>query len=237
MDTVDLNRLAPLRWPTPAFEQAQGEGMTSQRARDRLVVQLWRQGIRHPAVLSAMRVTPRHLFVDEALASRAYENTALPVGHDQTISQPYVVALMSQFLAEAGVPLGRVLEVGTGSGYQTAILSQLAHEVYTVERIAPLQQRAKRILDALGLGNIHYRVSDGSWGWPEAAPFDAVLAAASPAQIPSSLMEQVRPGGRLIMPVGESSQRLVGLVRTAEGFRTFDLGPVRFVPMRSGVEA
>ncbi len=235
MADIDLDQIAPIRWPTPAFEQAQGVGMTSQRTRDRLIVQLWREGIRHPDVVHAMRVTPRHLFVDEALASHAYENTALPIGYDQTISQPYIVGLMSQFLAEKGAPLRRVLEVGTGSGYQTAILAQLADEVFTVERIAPLQARAKAILAQLGLDNIHYRISDGSWGWPEAAPFDAILSAASPPEIPQALVAQLAPGGRLIMPVGEEHQRLVGLERTPAGLKTYDLGAVRFVPMLSGV--
>ncbi|HID00402.1 MAG TPA: protein-L-isoaspartate(D-aspartate) O-methyltransferase [Piscirickettsiaceae bacterium] len=237
MGAIDLDTIAPLHWPTPAFEQAQGVGMTSQRTRDRLIAQLWQEGIRHPAVLSAMRVTPRHLFVDEALASRAYENTPLPIGYDQTISQPYIVGLMTQFLAESGTPLGRVLEVGTGSGYQTAILAQLADAVYTVERIAPLQQRAKAILDKLGLNNIHYRISDGSLGWPEVAPFAAILSAASPPTIPQSLIEQLDLGGRLVMPVGETTQRLIGIERLSTGLKTYDLGPVRFVPMRPGVEA
>ena len=233
---VDLDAIAPLAWPTPAFAAHQGVGFTAQRNRDRLVRQLWAEGIRHPRVLQALRVTPRHLFVDEALASRAYENVALPIGHGQTISQPYIVGLMSQFLAEGARPLRRVLEVGTGSGYQTAILAQLADEVWTVERIAPLQQRARAVLDRLGLDNVHYAVSDGRWGWPEAAPFDAILSAASPPEVPPALIDQLADGGRLVMPVGEGVQTLVGVERRGERLQTFDLGPVRFVPMLPGVE-
>lgn len=233
---INLDEIAPLQWPTPAFAEAQGVGMTSQRTRDRLVKQLIQEWIHHPDVLRAMRVTPRHLFVSEALASRAYENTALPIGYGQTISQPYIVALMTQFLAQKGVPLGRVLEIGTGSGYQTAILSQLADEVYTVERIAPLQAQAKQVLDALELKNIHYAISDGQWGWPKHGPYDAILSAASPAEVPAALVEQLAPGGRLVMPVGETHQRLIGLEKTPQGIQTYNLGPVRFVPMLSGVE-
>ena len=235
-DIVDLDSIAPVQWPTPAFAAHQGVGFTSQRARDRLVRQLWVEGVRHPKVLQALRVTPRHLFLDNALAGRAYENVALPIGHGQTISQPYIVGLMSQFLAEGERPLRRVLEVGTGSGYQTAILAQLSDEVWTVERIAPLQRRARAVLDALGLDNIHYAVSDGSWGWPEAAPFDAILSAASPPQIPPALIEQLGGGGRLVMPVGTEMQRLVGIERHGDRLRQYDLGPVRFVPMLPGVE-
>ncbi len=232
---VNLDTLAPLHWPTPAFKAAQGVGMTSQRTRDRLVKLLIQEGITQPEVLQALRVTPRHLFVSEALASRAYENTALPIGYGQTISQPYIVALMTQFLAQKGVPLGRVLEVGTGSGYQAAILSQLADEVYTVERIAPLQVQARQVLDTLGLRNIHYALSDGQWGWPEHAPYDAILSAASPPEVPVALVEQLAMGGRLVMPVGEAHQRLIGLEKTQSGIRTYDLGAVRFVPMLAGV--
>ena len=233
---LDLDQIAPLQWPTPAFAAAQGVGMVSQTSRDLLVRQLWEEGIHHPAVLQAIRVTPRHLFVDEALASRAYRNTALPIGYGQTISQPYIVALMTAFLLEGKKRLRQVLEIGTGSGYQTAILAQLADEVYTVERIAPLQQRARSVLEGLGLHNIHYRISDGSWGWMEAAPFPAILCAASPPSVPRALVNQLALGGRLVMPVGEVEQRLLGMEKTPLGLIQHDLGAVRFVPMLSGVE-
>ena len=210
--------------------------MTSQRTRDRMVVKLYEMGIRHPAVLQAMRVTPRHLFLEEALQSRAYENTALPIGYGQTISQPWVVAYMTQFLLHK-TPPKRVLEVGTGSGYQTAILAQLVLHVHTVERIEPLLLRAQDHLKRLALHNVSARLSDGQWGWPAAGPFDAILSAASPSQVPQALIDQLALGGRLIMPVGEQAQRLVGIERTPQGLVEYDLGPAHFVPMRTGVEA
>ncbi len=234
--TLNLDAIAPIRWPTPAFARHQGVGMTSQRTRDRLVIQLHAAGIHDPAVLHAIRVTPRHLFVEEALQSRAYENTALPIGYGQTISQPWVVAYMTQFLLEKGAPQ-RVLEVGTGSGYQTAILAQLTTHVYTVERIEPLLSRALDRFALLALDNIRACLSDGQWGWPEAGPYDAILSAASPARVPETLIDQLALGGRLVMPVGEQSQRLVGIEKTPRGLLEYDLGPARFVPMRTGIEA
>jgi len=209
--------------------------MTSQRTRDRLVLQLYEAGIRDPSVLHAMRVTPRHLFMDEALQSRAYENTALPIGYGQTISQPWMVAYMTQFLLQGGRHR-RVLEVGTGSGYQTAILAQLVDQVYTVERIEPLLVQALDRLKALGLNNVCASLSDGQWGWPEAGPYDAILSAASPARVPEALIDQLAMGGRLIMPVGEREQRLIGIEKTPDGLLEQDLGPAHFVPMRAGVE-
>ncbi|SIN91778.1 protein-L-isoaspartate(D-aspartate) O-methyltransferase [Sulfurivirga caldicuralii] len=233
---LNLDDIAPIRWPTPAFEHYQGVGMTSQRTRDRLVVQLYTAGIRDARVLQAMRVTPRHLFVEEALQSRAYENTALPIGYGQTISQPWMVAYMTQFLLEKGTPQ-RVLEVGTGSGYQTAILAQLVAELHTVERIQPLLERALHTLSRLGLSGINAHLSDGQWGWPKAGPYDAILSAASPARVPEALLDQLAVGGRLVMPVGEDAQRLIGIEKTPAGLVEHDLGPARFVPMRNGVEA
>ena len=234
--TVNLDEIAPIRWPTPAFEHFQGVGMTSQRTRDRLVAQLYQAGIRHPAVVHALRVTPRHLFLEEALQSRAYENTALPIGFGQTISQPWVVGWMTQFLLQGGKRPRRVLEVGTGSGYQTAILAQVATDVHTVERIEPLLEQAKGRLARLALDNIAFRLSDGQWGWPEAGPFDAILSAASPERVPQALLTQLAVGGRLVMPVGGEHQRLLGVEKTSSGLVEYDLGPVRVVPMRAGVD-
>ncbi|HHM05788.1 MAG TPA: protein-L-isoaspartate(D-aspartate) O-methyltransferase [Gammaproteobacteria bacterium] len=213
-----------------------GIGFTSQRARDRLVLGLRDAGICNEAVLEVMRVTPRHLFVDEALASRAYDNIALPIGLGQTISQPYTVARMTQSLLEGG-PARRVLEIGTGSGYQCAILAQLLPEVYTVERLAELVAQARRRFHSLRLRNIRIRHGDGTQGWPEQAPFDAILATAAPECVPAPLLEQLVPGGRLIIPVGQSGQqRLEVYTRTAEGYERDILEAVSFVPMRSGGE-
>ncbi|HEC19774.1 MAG TPA: protein-L-isoaspartate(D-aspartate) O-methyltransferase [Gammaproteobacteria bacterium] len=208
--------------------------MTSQRTRDRLVQRLQEEGIHNLQVLDVMRHTPRHIFVDEALASRAYEDTALPIGHGQTISQPYVVARMTAALLESG-PLDRVLEVGTGSGYQAAIIAPLAGEVYSVERIRPLLEQARRRLAELQLRNVRLKHSDGSWGWPEFAPYDAIIATAAPEQVPEALLQQLAPGGRLVMPVGpQGVQELVLLTRTAEGIERQVLDRVSFVPMLGG---
>jgi protein-L-isoaspartate(D-aspartate) O-methyltransferase len=210
--------------------------MTSQRTRDRLVRRLRKEGIDNQSVLEVIRNTPRHLFVDEALASRSYEDTALPIGFGQTISQPYVVARMTAALLESG-PLERVLEVGTGSGYQTAILAPLAREVYSVERIRPLLEQARARLKALGLRNVRLKHSDGSWGWPEFAPFDAIVATAAPEQVPGTLLEQLAVGGRLVMPVGpQGAQELVLLTRTPEGIERQVLDQVSFVPMLGGTQ-
>jgi len=215
-------------------EHLQGIGMTSQRTRDRLVQRLQEEGIHNLQVLDVMRHTPRHIFVDEALASRAYEDTALPIGHGQTISQPYVVARMTAALLESG-PLDRVLEVGTGSGYQAAIIAPLAGEVYSVERIRPLLEQARRRLAELQLRNVRLKHSDGSWGWPEFAPYDAIIATAAPEQVPEALLQQLAPGGRLVMPVGpQGVQELVLLTRTAEGIERQVLDRVSFVPMLGG---
>ncbi len=208
-----------------------GIGMTSQRTRDRLIQRLREEGIHDENVLQVMSQTPRHIFVDEALASRSYEDTALPIGHGQTISQPYIVARMTELLLAAG-PLKRVLEIGTGSGYQTAILAPLVEQIFTVERIAPLLEQAKQKHRALGLTNIRYLLSDGSWGWQQHAPFDAIIATAAPEEIPPELIEQLADGGRLIIPHGANTlQRLSVIERDGETINTTDLDMVSFVPL------
>jgi len=205
--------------------------MTSSRTRERLVQQLRAEGISDEEVLAAIRAVPRHLFIDEALASRAYENTALPIGFGQTISQPYVVALMTQAL-RAGRHLDKVLEVGTGSGYQTAVLARLATEVYSVERIEALAKMARTVLARLGLRNVHSKICDGSWGWPEHAPYDGILVAAAPPEVPPPLLEQLAPGARLVIPVGgPSMQELLVIQRTDTGYVRERLELVNFVPL------
>jgi len=212
-----------------------GIGMTSQRTRERLVERLAERDIRHPAVLQTMRTTPRHLFLDEAMAHRAYEDTALPIGYQQTLSQPYVVARMTELLL-AGGPLARVLEIGSGSGYQTAILAQLVGEVFAVERIKPLLDASRRRLRTLRLRNVRFRHADGGLGWPELAPFDGILSAAAPADVPADLLAQLAPGGRLVLPVGTETQHLHVITRTPDGFSTEIVEAVRFVPLRSGTQ-
>jgi len=208
-----------------------GIGMTSQRTRDRLIQRLREEGIQDENVLEVMRQTPRHIFVDEALASRSYEDTALPIGHGQTISQPYIVARMTELLL-ASAPLKHVLEIGTGSGYQTAILAPFVEQIFTVERISPLLEQAKQKHKALGLTNIRYLLSDGSWGWPKYAPFDAIIATAAPEEIPAELIDQLADGGRLIIPHGASyQQRLSVIERDGESLNTTDLDMVSFVPL------
>lgn len=211
-----------------------GIGMTSQRTRDRLIGRLQDQGIRNFDVLDAIRSVPRHLFIDEALAHRAYEDTALPIGHNQTISQPYIVARMTELLIEGG-RLKNVLEIGTGSGYQTAILSRFAQQVCSVERIKALQEKARGRLKALKISNVLLRYADGNIGLKDKAPFDGILAAAAPAQIPQELKDQLAVGGRLIIPVGEAKQVLYRVTRTESGFQQEKIEDVKFVPFRSGV--
>ena len=211
-----------------------GIGMTSQRTRERLVKRLEEQGIRNVSVLDVIRRTPRHIFVDEALASRAYEDTALPIGYSQTISQPYIVARMTEALVETG-PLDKVLEVGTGSGYQAAIMAHFAGTVYTVERIEPLIMQARRRFIELGLRNIRSHHSDGNWGWPEHEPYDGIIVTAAPVDIPQSLLQQLQIGGRLVMPVGQSGEQdLILITRTETGFDREVLNQVSFVPMLGG---
>jgi protein-L-isoaspartate(D-aspartate) O-methyltransferase len=212
-----------------------GIGMTSQRTRERLIERLKAEGIRNPRVLDQIRNTPRHLFVDEALASRAYEDTALPIGHNQTISQPYIVARMTEILLEGGA-LENVLEVGTGSGYQTAVLAPLVRRVYTVERIQALHALARSRFRAIGLRNIRTRHVDGGMGWPEYAPFDGIIVTAAPEGIPRALVNQLRPGGRMVLPIGDSKlQALVRVTKTDSGYEREVLEQVSFVPLLSGV--
>lgn len=209
-----------------------GIGMTSQRTRDRLAARLRDEGILDPRVLDVIRSTPRHLFVEEALASRAYEDTALPIGHRQTISQPYIVALMTQALLKDGIPAS-VLEVGTGSGYQAALLAQLIQRVYTVERIPELSMQARERIRELGLHNVRYHISDGSLGWERYAPYEAIMVTAAPEEVPAALLEQLALGGRMIVPVGSNRdvQKLQLITRTPECFQQKTLESVTFVPL------
>ncbi|KGI77510.1 protein-L-isoaspartate(D-aspartate) O-methyltransferase [Oleiagrimonas soli] len=214
-----------------------GEGLTSQRARDRLVAHLREEGIKDLRVLDAIRRLPRHLFIDEALASRAYENTALPIGHGQTISQPWVVARMTEALIERGVPQ-RVLEIGTGSGYQAAVLASLVPQIHTVERIEELLRKARRRFRQLGIENLRSKHDDGNLGWPEEAPFDAIILTAAGEGIPQGLFDQLAPGGVLVAPVGPSgAQTLLRLTRDAQTGEVLpeDLGQVSFVPLLGGL--
>lgn len=216
--------------------QLQGIGMTSQRTRDRLIARLMDKGIKNKDVLEVMANTPRHLFVDEALSHKAYEDTALPIGYGQTISQPYIVAKMTEILLEAG-ELDNVLEIGTGCGYQTLVLSQLVRRVYSVERIAPLQTKAKQRMQLLRVNNARFQHSDGNWGWPEEGPFDAILSCAAPESIPMELVEQLKIGGRLLMPVGpDGKQMLHLLIREEDGVTKKIIEPVNFVPMLGGTQ-
>lgn len=213
----------------------QGSGMTSKRTRERMVSRLKQQGISNSKVLSVMAEIPRHVFVDEALESRAYEDTALPIGHNQTISQPYIVAKMTELLLEKG-HLGKVLEIGTGCGYQTAILAKLVDQVYSVERIAPLMKKARDLLWELDIKTVGFKHSDGGWGWPEHAPFDGILAAAAPAEIPEALLHQLHIGGVMVLPIGSGGQQeLHRIVRTEDGFTDEVIEKVSFVPFLSGI--
>jgi len=208
--------------------------MTSQRTRERLIQRLREEGVRDERVLEAIRNVPRHLFVDEALASRAYEDTALPIGFGQTISQPFIVAIMTQALLAGGMPT-KVLEIGTGSGYQTAVLARLVPELYSVERLAPLFQLAHKRMRELGYRNVRLRLGDGTQGWPDHAPYNAILVAAAPAEIPQSLLGQLAVGGRLVIPVGEQGTQQLKLVqRTESGYTHELLERVSFVPLVPG---
>ncbi len=216
----------------------QGVGMTSLRTRERLIQRLREQGVSNMKVLDVILNTPRHLFLDEALAHRAYEDTALPIGHGQTISQPYTVARMTEILlgAVGGGKLTKVLEVGTGSGYQTSILAQLVPNVFSVERIKPLQDKARERFRQIGLRNIQLRHADGGFGWPEMGPYDGILSTAAPQAVPEDLLAQLAPGGVLVIPLGGREQHLNLIVRDADTnqFITQVLEPVKFVPFLSG---
>jgi protein-L-isoaspartate(D-aspartate) O-methyltransferase len=211
-----------------------GIGMTSARTRDRLVQRLRDQGISNLTVLDRIRNVPRHIFVDEALGTRAYEDTALPIGFGQTISQPYIVARMTEALLEGG-PLLNVLEVGTGCGYQTAVLAPLVERVYTIERVEPLVTRAKERIKELGIRNVRFRYGDGTLGWKAHAPFDGILVAAAPLVVPEELIKQLKVGGRLLVPVGgEGGQELIRFTRKEQRVERQSLGAVAFVPLLGG---
>lgn len=217
-----------------------GIGMTSARTRARLIARLREQGIGDERVLAAMLDTPRHLFVEEALASRAYENNALPIGLGQTISQPYIVALMTQALLAGRSALpAQVLEIGTGSGYQTAVLAPLAGRVYSIERIERLAARARERLATLGLRNVRLKHGDGMLGWPEFGPYDGMLVTAAAETVPPALPEQLAIGGRLVAPVGTAGgpQELLLIERKAIGYETHRLGGVVFVPLLGGIQS
>lgn len=211
-----------------------GIGMTSQRTRVRMLERLRSQGIKDEVVLEVIGDIPRHIFVDEALASRAYDDAALPIGYGQTISSPYTVARMSELL-RAGGKLGKVLEIGTGCGYQTSVLARLAKEVFTAERIAPLLAKARLHLRELRITNVRARHADGTMGIPEAGPFCAIIMTAAATRVPEELLEQLAPGGRLVMPVGTAEQRLCQVEFDGKEYRQTMLEAVRFVPLLPGV--
>jgi protein-L-isoaspartate(D-aspartate) O-methyltransferase len=219
----------------PDRNKISGIGMTSARTRERLVQRLEQSGISNPMILDRIRSVPRHLFVDEALESRAYEDNALPIGQGQTISQPYIVALMTQaLLAENGElrVSKKVLEIGTGSGYQTAILAPLVGQIFSIERVGSLLEAARKRLASLGVANVRFRHDDGHRGWPGQAPFDGIIVSAAPDRVPEVLLEQLASGGRLVMPVGSAGfQNLVRVTNMPSGFEQENLCRVSFVPM------
>jgi protein-L-isoaspartate(D-aspartate) O-methyltransferase len=219
--------------------QRHGIGMTSARTRERLIERLKAEGIKNAAVLDRIRAVPRHLFVDEALASRAYEDTALPIGFGQTISQPYIVAAMTEALIEgtSAKKLTRVLEIGTGCGYQTAVLAPFVQHIYSVERIQPLLQRARSMLASLGITNVSLRHADGWHGWRSQAPFQGIIVAAAPELVPPELYEQLDQGGRMVIPIGaRGHQTLLRVTRVGDEFHREELLPVSFVPFVEGTE-
>lgn len=216
------------------IDNHRGIGMTSQRTRNRLILRLKKQGITNLDVLTVMKNLPRHMFVDEALASRSYEDTALPIGHGQTISQPFIVAIMTEIML-ADLPRKKVLEVGTGSGYQTAVLSQLVEQVFSVERISLLQNQAHERFQKLQLHNIKLKHSDGSWGWQQHAPYDGIMVTCGSEQIPDELLRQLAPEGRLLIPVGDGAgQSLRVIDRNGDMFEETEMNAVSFVPLLSG---
>lgn len=216
-------------------DRLQGKGMTSRRTRERMIDRLRAQGISNDQVLAVMTEIPRHMFVDEALESRAYEDNSLPIGHNQTISQPYIVARMTELLLAAG-PLAKVLEIGTGCGYQTAILAKLADQVYTVERIEPFVKKARDLLWKLDIKTVGFQHSNGGYGWEAHAPYDGILVAAAPDHIPEALLEQLAIGGIMVIPIAhaDGKQILHRITRTEEKFINEAIEPVTFVPFLSG---
>ena len=212
-----------------------GVGMTSQRTRTRMIDRLREEGIRDERVLAAIAAVPRHLFVEEALASRAYEDSALPLGFSQTISQPFIVARMIEVLLD-GRALGKTLEIGAGCGYQAAVLAQLTSEVYAVERIEPLLAKAKQNLRAIQQFKVRLKYADGNLGLPEAAPFDTIIVAAAASSVPQALLQQLALGGKMLLPLGTGDQFLLLVERRAEGYVETRLDSVRFVPLLSGLE-
>ena len=228
-----------LAYPSPAYHKLQGMGLTSQRRRDQMILRLEQQShLRLDAeVLRAMRHTPRHLFVDEALAQRVYEDCSLPIGYGQTLSHPRTVAMMTSWLNRDDFLLQqKVLEIGTGSGYQTAVLAWFSNKLYSVERIEPLQALAKKRLATMGKTHVTYALADGELGWALFSPYPAILCAAAAANVPESLLAQLANGGRLVLPVGEANQRLVGIEKDQYGRITqTDLGEAQFVPLLSGL--
>lgn len=215
------------------MSEIQGIGMTSRRTRMRLVQRLREGGIKDERVLQAIAETPRHIFLDEALSHRAYEDTALPIGHQQTLSQPYIVARMTEILMEQQPK--RVLELGTGSGYQAAVLAHLVDEVFSVERIKPLLDRARERMRALNYRNVQLRHSDGGLGWPEQGPFDGIIVTAAPSRLPEDLLPQLADGGVMVAPIGEGTQMLTRIVRQGADYDISEIEPVRFVPLLGGV--
>lgn len=214
----------------------QGIGMTSMRTRERLIGKLRDEGVENLRVLDAMRQVPRHLFLDEAFAHRAYENTALPIGHGQTLSQPYIVARMTEIVLAKGIP-DRILEIGTGSGYQAAVLAQLCPKVYTVERIEDLLKKARQRFAMLGYRNLFTKYADGHYGWKERGPYNAILSAAAPSEIPQELIDQLAPDGILVSPVSQGDvQFLHVMIRkgSSQEFEKYQVEPVKFVPFVAG---
>ncbi len=211
--------------------------MTSERTRERMIQRLVEQGITNVQVLEIMRQVPRHIFLDEALSHRAYEDTALPIGHGQTLSQPYIVARMTEILLGVAAKLDRVLEIGTGSGYQTAVLAPFVKQLYSAERIRPLQELARKRLRQLSIHNVQFSLADGGLGWPDKGPYDAILSAAAPAKIPLSLKQQLAPNGVLVIPVGEDKQMLTQVTRLGDSdeYEEKTIGAVKFVPLLTGV--
>lgn len=219
------------------WQQAQGIGMTSMRTRRRLVERLCKAGIRHRGVLDAMETVPRHLFVEEALAHSAYEDKALPIGDAQSLSQPWVVARMTEALISHLPPCAKVLEVGTGSGYQACLLAQLVECVYSVERLRSLHSQVERFLRHHGVHNVYLRHADGQLGWPDEAPFEGIMITAATPRVPEALLSQLAEGGRLVVPLGDvdaPAQELVLFIRRGASFERYVLEDVRFVPLLSG---